>query len=154
MSSIIRQHGWIGLVYPYSLSLFLSGRKLVSTTTESVTNVRVWRYYNRNTILFKLIPSSNYGMHQKKMTPTFATFFRNAFAVQLCRKSEGFFRESEDFFWACTHIIFRNVVQLCYGSSGAVFVMAKQHSNGNCFHKHIILSTCTVKPKTKWLISF
>jgi len=55
-------------------------------------------------------------MHKKKkkMTPTFATFFWNTFAAQLCHKSEGFFQESEDFFWACTHVSFQNTVQLCY----------------------------------------
>jgi len=34
----------------------------------------------------------------KKMIPIFGTFFRTVFAVQLCHKSEGFFRELEGFF--------------------------------------------------------
>ena len=57
-----------------------------------------------------------------KLMLRFGTPFRNAFAVRLRRKPEGFFQKSEGFFresesfseerWVRTRVSFRNAVQL------------------------------------------
>jgi len=89
----------------------------------------------------------------EKMKLTFGMFFQNAFAAQLCHKLEGFFRESEGFFQGSKRLLLKSAnpnpkvsapkvsatrYSITYGSSravfvssGAVYVTAKQHSNGN-----------------------
>ena len=63
-----------------------------------------------------------YGTRQNNRTPTFRTFFWNAFAVQLLRKSEGFFRRV---IGAYTHKFSEMQCSFAYGSSGAAFVSSR-----------------------------
>jgi len=46
-----------------------------------------------------MVNCTKLGYASKKVTLRFGMFFRNACAAQLHHKSEGFFRESEGFFW-------------------------------------------------------
>jgi len=92
------------------------------------------------------IPSARYGTCQKKKKQlTFECFSEDAVAMQLHCKSNDFFQESEGFFQKSRSFFPKStgfVHSFTYRSSGAVFVssrallvMAKQHSNGNSFHK-------------------
>jgi len=85
---------------------------------------------------------SSVTVHVKKITPTFGMFFRNVFAAQLHRKSEGFFHKSEtssEERLVRTHISFWNMVQLCL----RIFCVFRscicngkaENSNRNGFHK-------------------
>ena len=92
------------------------------------------------------------------MTPTFGTFFQNVFVVKLCCKLEGVFQDLEGFFRRSRRLLPKSDgfthtyvsetrCSFAYGSSraafvssGAVFVTAKQHSNGNGFHKLMLVT--------------
>ena len=82
---------------------------------------------------------------KKKKMLTSERFSECAVAMQLHCKSNDFFQESEGFFQKSRSFLPKStgfVHSFTYRSSGAVFlssrallVMAKQHSNGNGFHK-------------------